>query len=296
MQYHTENLVVRASTVNASGSLVRVTPEDAGWDFIHFEVKRLEKGDTWEFKGGAFEAGVIVLSGTVNVHSDAGNWEGIGSRDSVFDGLPEALYLPIHTSFKIEAATTCEVALAWVPAEKAFPARLVKQADVNVEIRGGDNATRQINDIFPPGFPCQRLVVVEVYTPSGGWSSYPPHKHDVHKEDADGKVVEADLEEVYFYKIDRPEGYAYQRIYTDPESPLHQAGYPIDSVVIARDNDAVLVPEGYHPVVSPPGYVTYYLNILAGSAQSLANSDDPQFAWVKDTYSSRNQDIPVYPI
>jgi 5-deoxy-glucuronate isomerase len=165
-----------------------------------------------------------------------------------------------------------------------------------VEIRGGDNATRQINSILPPGFACQRLVVVEVYTPGGNWSSYPPHKHDVHRADDQGNVIEADLEEVYFYRIDKPAGYAVQRIYTDAASPLQQAGAPIDALVMARDGDAVLVPEGYHPVASPPGYTTYYLNVLAGSAQSLANTEDPNHAWVKGTYKTRDPRIPVYKV
>jgi 5-deoxy-glucuronate isomerase len=129
-------------------------------------------------------------------------------------------------------------------------------------------------------------VVVEVYTPGGNWSSYPPHKHDVHVVDAAGKLVQADLDETYYYKIDRPEGYAIQRVYTDADSPLQQAGYPIDAAVIARNDDVVLIPEGYHPVSSPVGYTTYYLNVLAGSAQSLAAVDDPEFAWVKGTYQS----------
>ena len=140
------------------------------------------------------------------------------------------------------------------------------------------------------------MVVVEVYTPGGNWSSYPPHKHDVHKVSSNGTLLEADLDEIYYYKIDRPEGYALQRIYTDPESPLHRAGYPIDAAVIARNNDVVLIPEGYHPVSSPVGYTTYYLNVLVGTAQSLAATDDPNFAWVKDTYQTRDPRIPIYPI
>ena len=135
---------------------------------------------------------------------------------------------------------------------------------------------------------------MEVYTPGGNWSSYPPHKHDIHKTDQKGNVLEADLEEVYFYKLDRPEGFAFQRIYTDSESPLHRAGFPIDAVLLARNNDVVLVPEGYHPVSSPPGYTTYYLNVLAGSAQSLANSEDPSYSWVKESYRSRDPRIPIY--
>jgi 5-deoxy-glucuronate isomerase len=109
-------------------------------------------------------------------------------------------------------------------------------------------------------------------------------------------VLEADLEEIYFYKLDRPEGFAFQRIYTAPESPLQQAGLPIDAVLLARDNDIVLVPEGYHPVSSPPGYTTYYLNVLAGSAQSLANSEDPRYTWVKESYRSRDPRVPIYDI
>jgi 5-deoxy-glucuronate isomerase len=135
---------------------------------------------------------------------------------------------------------------------------------------------------------------VEVYTPSGNWSSYPPHKHDRHLEDQDGNLIEADLEEVYYYKMDRPEGYAYQRVYTDETSPLQQAGSPIDALIRAEDNTAVLVPEGYHPVVSAPGTTSYYLNVLAGSAQSLANQDDPDFTWVKDSYRGTDNRLPLY--
>ena len=154
-----------------------------------------------------------------------------------------------------------------------------------MEIRGGGNATRQINSLFPPGFDCHRLVAVEVYTPSGSWSSYPPHKHDVHRLDAGGNLIEADLEETYFYKIDRPGGYAVQRVYT--------ADSRLDETVVARDRDVVLVPEGYHPVASAPGYTTYYLNFLAGSAQSLANTDDPDHAWVKQTWREKDPRVPL---
>jgi 5-deoxy-glucuronate isomerase len=139
-----------------------------------------------------------------------------------------------------------------------------------------------------------RLVLVEVYTPGGNWSSYPPHKHDRHILDESGHLVEADLEEVYYYRIDPPEGYAFQRIYTDDTCPLHKAGFPIDAVVLAQDGCAVLVPEGYHPVVSAPGYTTYYLNVLAGSAQCLANQDDPLYSWVKETYRGSDSRLPLY--
>ncbi len=296
MPYDANNLIVHPGQSQDADLIVEVTPERAEWELIHFQSRRLAAGATWSHETGAHELALVLLGGTVQVASSRGSWTDVGRRAHVFEGLPYALYLPRGTSFTVAATTDSAFGVAWVRAEEDHPARLITPADVEVEIRGGDNVTRQINNIIPPGFGCQRLVVVEVYTPSGGWSSYPPHKHDVHKVDATGTVVEADLEEIYYYKIDRPGGYAYQRIYTDAESPLHRAGYPIDALVLARDDDVVLVPEGYHPVVSAPGYTTYYLNVLAGSAQSLANTDDPRYAWVKDSYASKNPALPLYEV
>src|SRR4030095_2487659 len=199
--------------------------------------------------------------------------------------MPTALYLPIETEFRVRAETDCEIAFCFSRAEEKFPARLIAPEEIEVEVRGGANATRQINHILKPEFPAQRLLLVEVYTPSGNWSSYPPHKHDVHRVDPSGTLLEADLEETYFYKIDRPEGYAIQRVYT--------ADSRINETMVARSNDVVLVPEGYHPVASAHGYTTYYLNFLAGSAQSLANTDDPEHAWIKATWNTKDPRVPV---
>ena len=295
-QYDQENLVVRPGNASDPDIIVAVTPEIAGWDTIHFQARRLASGKSWSFSTGEHELALVVLGGTLTVDSDRGRWTDLGRRADVFAGLPYALYLPIRTQFVVTAERDSEFAVTWTATDRQFPASLVTPADITVEIRGGDHATRQINRILPPGFPCARLVVVEVYTPGGNWSSYPPHKHDVHKAAPDGSILEADLDEVYFFKIDRPEGYAIQRVYTDSESPLHRAGCPIDAAVMARNNDVVLVPEGYHPVSSPPGYTSYYLNVLAGSAQSLAASDDPQYAWVKDSYTGLDPRVPIYDV
>ena len=296
MQYDSHNLVVRPGGNRDPQVVVEVTPARAGWEYIHFQVRRLAAGETWVWATGESELALVMLGGRVDVEASCGRWAGIGERANVFAGPPHALYLPRRVQFTVTAATDCEFAAAWTPTDQDHPPRLVTPADVSTEIRGGDNATRQINDILPPGFPCHRLVVVEVYTPGGGWSSYPPHKHDVHKTDAAGQVVEADLEEVYYYKFDKPDGYAFQRVYTAPESPLSQAGTPIDAVVLAQANTVVLVPEGYHPVTTAPGYTAYYLNVLAGSAQSLANSDDPRYAWVKHSYTTRDGRVPLYDV
>ncbi len=294
MRYNATNLLIRPRPSPESSLQLRITPESAGWDYITFESHHLTGGQTIAGNTAGSEMALIMLGGTVVVTSSAGDWR-IGRRRHVFEGRPHALYLSRNTTYTIQADQDADLALAWSPADQDFAAKLIQPEDCAVEIRGGDNATRQINSIIPPGFPCQRLVVVEVYTPGGNWSSYPPHKHDVHRASENG-IIEADLEEVYFYKIDKPEGHAFQRIYTDDASPLQQAGEPIDAVVMARDGDAVIVPEGYHPVASPPGYTTYYLNVLAGSAQSLANYEDPRHAWVKGTYKSRDPRVPVYRI
>ena len=289
-------LIIHPGNSRDPALVVEVTPELAGWDFIHFQVRRLAAGESWSSSSGEHELALVPLGGRLSVDSERGSWPEVGGRANVFAGLPHALYLPRRTGFTATALESCEFAVASCVTDADREPRLVTPADVPVEIRGGDNATRQINGIIPPGFACDRLVLVEVYTPGGGWSSYPPHKHDVHIAGADGTVIEADLEEVYYYKFDKPEGYAFQRIYTDERSPLQQAGMPIDEVVLARDNDVVLVPEGYHPVTCAPGYTAYYLNVLAGSAQSLAASDDPRYAWVKQSYTTRDPRIPIYPV
>lgn len=295
-QYTEQNLIIHPGNARDPDVVVEVTPELAGWDYIHFQVRRLRAGQSWSFETGEHELALIPLSGTISVAANCGKWHAVGGRTSVFAGLPHALYLPRRSALTVSAVDDCEFAAAWVATDQDNPPRLVTPADVAIEIRGGDNATRQINSILPPGFPCQRLVVVEVYTPGGNWSSYPPHKHDLHTTDAQGALLEADLEEVYYYKIDRPGGFAMQRVYTAAESPLAQAGHPFDVALLVQSDDAVLIPEGYHPVASPAGYTTYYLNILAGSAQSLANSEDPQHAWVKETYRAHDPRVPIYPV
>ena len=293
MKYNQNNLVVHPHP-RPDGLITRVTPTTAGWDYITFEVRALTAGQNHIQSTGANELGIIILSGTVSVQTNHGAWMHIGKRQTVFEGKPYAVYLSRNSSFTITAETDAEVAFGWAPTDEDHPARLIEPKDIAIEIRGGDNATRHINGVIPPGFACQRLVIVEVYTPSGNWSSYPPHKHDIHREDGNGKILEVKQEEVYFYKIDKPDGFAYQRIYTDEHSSFQKAGNSFDAVVIAHNNDAVLIPGGYHPVASPPGYTTYYLNVLAGSAQSLANFEDPRYAWVRGSYKGVDGRVPLY--
>ena len=294
MQYTVENILVCPSTdLQGQDLILEVTPQSAGWDFISFQARRLNTGNQWSFNSRENELAIVILSGAISVNSNRGSWDHI-KRENVWTSAATALYLPRSSEFTITAVRDSEFAVAWVPTDEDHKPWLIQAQDVPISIRGGDNVSRQINDLLPPGSPVHRLILVEVYTPSGNWSSYPPHKHDVHIEDEGGNLIEADLEEVYFYKIDKSEGYAYQRVYTDENSPLQQAGYPIDALVKAQNNCAVLIPEGYHPVVSAPGYTTYYLNVLAGSAQSLANQDDPHYSWVKESYKGVDPRLPLY--
>ncbi len=265
---------------------IQVTPISAGWDHLHFAARNMQRRERWSFETGDHELALVILGGVCAVTSNRGNWNEIGRRPNVFSGMPYTLYLPRRTDFTVESLSPAlDIAYGWCHVENDHPARLVRPGDVEIEIRGGGNATRQINKIIPPGFDCQRLVVVEVFTPAGNWSSYPPHKHDEHRVDEQGNLLEADLEEIYFYKIDRPQGYAYQRIYT--------ADRRLDELMLVQDSHLVLSPEGYHPVVAAPGYHCYYLNMLAGSAQSLAAVDDPAHAWVKETLIEKDARLPL---
>ena len=254
--------------------------EDFGFEFLSFETRKLERGQTYFSETDSRELAIVVLGGICSAFSSRGEWHNFGRRASVFAGLPHTLYLPIHTAFSVTTDEGCELALCYCRAEEEYPPRLVTPDQVGIEIRGGGNATRQINSMLPPTFLAHRLMVVEVFTPAGNWSSYPPHKHDVHN-----PPDEVDLEEIYYYRIERPDGFAVQKVYT--------ADRRIDETVTVRDGEIVLVPEGYHPVVAAHGYNVYYLNALAGTARSLAASDDPQYAWVRGEWREKDPRLPI---
>ena len=204
----------------------------------------------------------------------------IGKRRDVSDGLPYVVYLPAGHEVTFTPETTCEIAECRVPSEARLEPRLITPSDVASGLRGGGNASRQIVDIMPPAFPADKLMVVEVYTPGGNWSSYPPHKHDVHNPPG-----EVDLDEIYYYRIRRPEGFALQHLYP--------ASGSVAKTVQARDGDAVLVRNGFHPVVAGPGYDVYYLNFLAGSARALAVTEDADHVWLRSTWKETDSRLPL---
>ena len=273
-------LLVRPSA--GRGEVLSVTQERAQWQTVSLRMLHLEIGQEFAVAQPGEEVALVMLGGRAEIRAGGQHWDSLGARANVFAGMPHALYLPVGTErIEIRSLTnSCEVAVCGARASRHFPAAVIEPSSVEVEIRGGGNATRQINHIIKPEFPADHLLLVEVYTPSGNWSSYPPHKHDVHNPPG-----EVDLDEIYFYKISAPEGYAIQKIYTRDGRR--------DETLTVRDNEAVLIPEGYHPVVAAHGYDCYYLNVLAGSARSMAASDDPDYAWVRGKWNSKDQRLPL---
>ena len=266
------------------------TSKEAEWEYLNFEARTFIKGEEWSHHTGNHELLLVLLGGNFAVQSELGHWETVNGRKDVFSGLPHGLYLPPNTSFTLTAESEIlDIACSWVVSDQHFPAAFITPDEVEkmgIEFRGGDNASRQINRLLPPGSPCHKLVCVEVYTPSGNWSSFPAHKHDERKIDpVTGKLLEAKLEEIYFFKIDKPQGFALQKVYTDDRS--------LEEIAEAHNNDVVLVPEGYHPVIAGHGYNVYYLNFLAGTDQSLASSDDPDHKWIYGTWKGMDPRIPM---
>jgi 5-deoxy-glucuronate isomerase len=254
----------------STGEWERVSPDSAGWRYLSFEVGR------GSFARNADDSEVVLvpLGGTCRVEVEGDAWE-LGGRDNVFAGMPWALYLPRDTAFRVHADG--EVAVCAARCETRREPVLVHPEEVEIEVRGAGNATRQINHIVKPEFPAERILVVEVFTPAGNWSSYPPHKHD--EDEPPGEVV---LEEVYYYRTERPEAFAVQRLYSPSRN--------VDVTATVRDGDLMLVPFGYHTTCAAHGYNLYYLNALAGDRRSMAASDDPDLAWIRGAWADLEPD------
>jgi 5-deoxy-glucuronate isomerase len=270
----------RNLSLNESGELLRLPRTEAKWEWMSFFVRRLLLGEVYRSRTEREEAAFVLLGGNCRVDWGRGEQE-IGKRKDVFDGLPYAVYLPSGHEVTFAADSPCEIAECRVPTDvRLEPPRLITPKDVASSLRGGGNASRQIVDIITPAFPADKLMVIEVYTPGGNWSSYPPHKHDVHNPPA-----EVDLDEIYYYRIRQPEGFALQHLYSADGSESR--------VVKARDGDTVLVRSGFHPVVAGPGYDVYYLNFLAGSARALAVTEDANHVWIRSTWKETDPRLPL---
>ncbi len=265
-------LIKRTSaTPSADGTVLEVSQEEAGWQYVSFKVWRLHQGQSIEDGTRNEEVGLVVLSGKVTVETPSATWDDIGKRSSVFEGKPYVVYLPPGMPFVISAVSDCEIARCGSRAEKGASPRLVTPEEISEEIRGEGNAQRVIRHLYEADRPAQHIFLVEAITPSGNWSSYPPHKHD--RNDPPNETY---LEETYYHRFRPEQGFGYQRVYTDDRD--------LDEVLLIQDGDLVMVPRGYHPVVTAPGYDLYYLNVMAGPIRQWRFKDDPAHAWVASSW------------
>jgi 5-deoxy-glucuronate isomerase len=271
---HSENL-----PSEQAGEILHLPRQKANWEWMSFFVRRLARGDVYRTTTDGEEVAFVLLGGTCQADWGRGTRQ-IGKRKNVFDGYPYTLYLPTGNSVNFTAETVCEIAECRVPSRAQLQPKLITPDDVVSSLRGGGNASRQIVDLMTPSFPADKLIVVEVYTPGGNWSSYPPHKHDVHN-----PPTEVDLDEIYYYRMNQPNAFALQHLYSGQNLA--------DRTVKTRDGDAVLVRSGYHPVVAGPGYDIYYLNFLAGSSRVMAVTEDPQHAWLRSTWKEIDPRLPL---
>jgi 5-deoxy-glucuronate isomerase len=262
-------LRVRSAAPDAEGRVLAITPESAGWKYVGFEVRRLTAGQKVSLTSAGKEACIVILTGIAEVRIGDRAFPGLGGRKTVFeDAPPGAVYAPAGAVIHIQAGSDCEVALCSAPGAAAGEPRAIPGERMPQEIRGEATNRRFVRNVLPETEPAERLLVVEVITPGGHWSSYPPHKHD-----SNTPPAETQLEETYYHRLNPPQGFAFQRVYTDDRS--------IDETVCVQDGDVVLVPRGYHPVGAPHGYDLYYLNVMAGPVRRWIARDDPTHAWIK---------------
>ena len=262
------NLLVHPRTPDADGVAIDITPDSAGWTYVGFRVVKLKPGERYAATEEGREACLVLVTGTADVMAGSGMFRDIGGRSDIFEGSPTSVYVPADTAYAVTALSDLELAICTAPGTGAKPVRLIKPGEVGQETRGRDTNTRYVRNILDDVSEiAESLLVVEVITPGGNWSSYPPHKHDL-----DAWPTETLLEETYYHRMKRPGGFAFQRVYTDDRS--------LDETMAVGDGDAVMVPRGYHPVGAAHGYDLYYLNVMAGPRRAWKFTNDPAHDWI----------------
>jgi 5-deoxy-glucuronate isomerase len=271
----TRRLLRRAAAPGPDGLVCGIDPASAGWEWVTFHVYRLEPGQSVERTADDQERLVLLLEGHARVRAGAQDLGVVGARMSVFDDPPAPVVL-VEPGLAVSAVaeTAALIAVAAAPGGRTRRTALVTSGEILVEERGEGNTARRINHLLPPSADAGRLIAFEAYTPGGNWSSYPPHKHDT-----ENPPIEARLEELYYYRFAKPQGFAFARVYT-PDRSLDEAMTPMDG-------DLVLVPEGYHPVGVPAGYDCWYLNIMAGPNRAWHFTVDPDHAWLMNWSPTR---------
>lgn len=273
-----DDMLITSTNPDGTGRVLQVTPESAGWTYVGLTIEQIAPDGVWNFSAEHDEICIVPLRGSAVITSGDDEWT-VSRPGTMFDGKPTCLYLPVGSNFKATSKDGAELAVTSSRATKAFPPKLIEPDDIDIEIRGAGNAARQITHIIKPDFPAEKLLVVEVFTPSGNWSSFPPHKHDVSR-----MPEEAELEEIYYYRIHPDDGFALQRLYFADGS--------FDHAWTIHDGDLLLVPQGYHAFAVAHGYTGYYLNILAGNEaeRTMQPADDPAYAWVRSTWNDGMND------
>lgn len=251
-----------------AGVVVDVTPASAGWTYVGFRVVRLAAGQQYAGREPGRESCLVLLTGTADVMAGDLRYAALGGRATVFSGPPTSVYVPASLDYTVTAVSDLELAICTAPGTGTTSVRIIGPDEVGEETRGSGTNTRHVRNILDDTSPAaESLLVVEVITPAGHWSSYPPHKHD-----RDAFPDETLLEETYYYRLSPPQGFAFQRVYTDDRS--------LDETMAVGDGDVVLVPRGYHPVGAAHGYDLYYLNVMAGPRRAWRFANDPAHAWM----------------
>ena len=246
------------------GKVTSITPQSAGWKHVGFEVHKLAKGEIAKASTGEREVCLVLISGKAKIN----DFGVVGERMTPFEGKPHCVYVPGGSDWRVEATTDVTLAVCSAPsAGGKLPARHIKPQDMGQETRGKGTNVRYVTNILPEEAPADSLLVVEVITPGGHTSSYPPHKHDT-----DNLPGESSLEETYYHRINPPQGFAFQRVYTDDRS--------IDEAIVVEDGSVVMVPRGYHPVAAVHGYDVYYLNVMAGPRRTWKFHNAPEHEWM----------------
>lgn len=271
------------------GSILSTTPSTAGWRYLSFDVVMVRPGHAVDQRRPGQETAIVTLAGSGRIVVDGTAHE--VSRSSVFDELARIVYVTAGASFRIESDTELTVAVGSAPAEGLLPSRVIETAEMRSEIRGGGQSHRQVVHSLSHPLPAERLIVYEVYLPRGTWAGWPPHRHD-------GVGGSPYLEETYYFRLDRTEGYVLHRNFNDGAAP--EGDDPdFDEVVVARDGELVLVPMGYHTTVGSPGSNMYFLNFLAGDLVLDARATPPCFhadhTWIEADWQAGAWNLPVLP-
>lgn len=278
-------LHVHAGSTAHDNFSVDITAADAGWGYSGLRVLTLDAGGTLTVESGESELLVLPLEGAVSVEVSGQTYD-LAGRESVFTQITDSLYIPRHASFTLRSASGGRFALPSAVATRDLPVRYLPREQATTGIRGAGDCSRQVtNYALNNGVETSHLLVTEVITPGGNWSSYPAHKHETHSE------TERELEEIYYFEItSSPQGgpgFGLHRTYaSSPDNRL-------DLCVEVRDGDVALVPHGYHgPCVAAPGYDMYYLNVMAGPAEDLVwlAPDDPAHHWIRQSWEEQDTD------